>query len=308
MKVPALNDFTRLFRDPIWTAVADTLVRRHEIGFTSLRRSEQGENIVFLLDDEFILKIYTPLKNGYHRELAGLNFAQGKTSIPLPYIVQHGEFEGYNYLITTQVDGRPMSRAEWLDLDPGVQVGFIRKLARGLKELHNTRSSAFDFDWHEFLEIQVASALEKQRREGGNPEWLESMPAYFELYLPLIPSKTADAFMHGDVHFGNLRVEQSRGELHICGLFDLADSLKGFHEYEFIAVGVLMIQGQGELQREFFREYGYPEDEIDETLRHRMFLLTVLYEHSSLRRYCERLGVEPMAYKLEKLERAIWNF
>src|SRR5436309_13694104 len=123
------------------------------------------------------------------------------------------------------------------------------------------------------------------------------MPAFFQRHLPLIPSKVADAFMHGDVHFGNLRVETRSADLQICGLFDFADSLKGFHEYEFIAVGVLMIQGQGDLQLEFFREYGYPDADINETLRHRMFLLTMLYEHSSLRRYCERLGVDPMDYK-----------
>jgi hypothetical protein len=69
-----------------------------------------------------------------------------------------------------------------------------------------------------------------------------------------------------------------------------------------------MIQGQGDLQREFFRAYGYADNEIDETLRHRMFLLTMLYEYSSLRRYAERLRPEAVTYKLEELERAIWSF
>jgi hypothetical protein len=39
-----------------------------------------------------------------------------------------------------------------------------------------------------------------------------------------------------------------------------------------------------------------------------MMTLTLLYEHSSLRRYAERLGPEAVKYSLEELERAIWSF
>ncbi|HEX8251485.1 MAG TPA: hypothetical protein VF599_25145, partial [Pyrinomonadaceae bacterium] len=87
-----------------------------------------------------------------------------------------------------------------------------------------------------------------------------------------------------------------------------ADSLKGFHEYDFVAVGVLMIQGQGALQREFFRAYGYAENEINETLRRRLMLLTILYECSNLRKYALRLKPEAVDLTLDELERAIWNF
>lgn len=69
-----------------------------------------------------------------------------------------------------------------------------------------------------------------------------------------------------------------------------------------------MIQGQGELQREFFRAYGYAENEIDETLRRRLMLLTILYETADLRRYAVRLKPEAVNFTLDELERAIWNF
>jgi hypothetical protein len=69
-----------------------------------------------------------------------------------------------------------------------------------------------------------------------------------------------------------------------------------------------MIQGQGDLQREFFRAYGYAESDINVDLRDRMMLLTILYEHSSLRRYAQRLGPGSEKLTLVDLERAIWNF
>jgi hypothetical protein len=39
-----------------------------------------------------------------------------------------------------------------------------------------------------------------------------------------------------------------------------------------------------------------------------MMLLTILYEHSSLRRYAERLGPGSEKLTLDELERAIWSF
>lgn len=134
------------------------------------------------------------------------------------------------------------------------------------------------------------------------------MPGYLEETLPLLQTNLPPVFLHGDVHFGNLRLTQTNSEWQISGLFDLADSLKGFHEYEFVAIGVLMIQGQGELQREFFRAYGYKENEIDAGLRRRLMLLTILYECSDLRKYALRLKPEAVDLTLDELERAIWNF
>ena len=110
------------------------------------------------------------------------------------------------------------------------------------------------------------------------------------------------------MHFGNLRLIEEKGSWRISGLFDFADSLRGFYEYDFVAVGVLMIQGQGELQREFFRAYGYRESEMDENLRRRLMLLTILYECADLRKYALRLKPEAVDFTLDELERSIWNF
>src|SRR6185369_5488355 len=263
MNIPLLNDFDRTFNDPNWVAVADLILREQGIEFKNLRRAERGENIVVLVDDEFVLKIYTPKKNGFNRELAALEFAEGKTSLRVPYVVAVGEIEGFEYLITDQLPGRVMLRPEWLTLERGAQVGLLTQLAYGLKELHSHEPDEIHFDWREFIEIQVESVMERQSAAGGNPEWIESLSKYLKTYLPLLPNRPQPVFMDGDVHFGNLKVTNDRDRPVISGLFDLADSLKGFHEYEFVAVGVLMIQGQGDLQKEFFRAYGYKESEIN---------------------------------------------
>lgn len=284
------------------------ICRENRIPYAVLKRADQGENIVFLIDKEYVLKIYTPLKNGYHREKTGLEFAHNKMPLPVPHIVADGSVEGFDYLMTTCLEGEMMSRDKWIQLDKKSQVGLLTQLGQGLRQLHSHNADEIHFDWREFIEIQLESVVERQRVAGGNPEWLDSIPGFLAENLDLLPMKKGDVFMHGDVHFGNSLVSQIDGSWRFTGLFDFADSLKGFREYEFVAIGVLMIQGQGELQREFFRAYGYSDNEIDLSLRRRLMLLTILYESSSLKRYALRLRPDAVKLSLNELERAIWTF
>ena len=308
MKFPAPNEFERVFSEPLWVEAGRVLLERHKIGFEQLRRADRGENVVILADDRFLVKIYTPNKRGFDREREALRFAEGKTSFSIPRIVAEGRVEGFNYLITNQLTGRTLLRPDWLKLKRKTQVELVTRLAMQIKELHSHDADDIEFDWDRFIENQATTVLERQRKEGGNPEWFESLPKYLEGQMPLLPRSQHPVFMHGDIHFGNIKVGSDRHGPCVTGIFDFADSLKGFHEYEFVAIGVLMIQGQGELQREFFKAYGYKDSEITKELRQRLMLLTILYEHSSLRRYAERLGAGSERLTLAELEAAIWNF
>jgi hygromycin-B 7''-O-kinase len=313
MKAPSIltaNDFELYFRDEFWRVAAEAICRRHALAFRELKRSEHGENIIFLIDDAFIVKIYTPFRDGFGRERSAIRFASGKTSLPLPEILFEGEIEGFDYLVTTQLGGASVTRDDWLKLKTKEQIEIVSDLAAGLIELHSHDAGELDFDWQKFVEHQTKTAVERQKTNGANREWLVRLPGYLEENLPLLQTDLPPVFLHGDVHFGNLRLTETNGKWRIAGLFDFADSLKGLREYEFVAIGVLMIQGQGKIQREFFRAYGYKESELDETLRRRLMLLTVLYECSDLRKYALRLGADADAvnFKLEELERAIWSF
>lgn len=306
MKIPAVSDFSLQFKSEIWRAVAENVCRRHRIGFESLRRAEHGESIVFLIDDRFVVKIYVPTKNGLAREKTALENA--RTNLAIPEIVGFGEIENYQYIITTQIKGEPMTRSDWLKLSVNEQIEILAELAAGLKKLHRSDASRIDFDWNAFVARQAENCCERQKACGVNDRILNELPAFLESNLKLLPPGLPQVFLHGDVHFGNLRMRKSGGRRRIAGLFDFADSLKGWREYDFLAVGVLMIQGQGDLQREFFRFFDYQDSEIDETMRRRLMLLTCFYEWSDLRRYAVRLRAEAVDYSLGELERAIWNF
>lgn len=302
------EDFDRHFQNEIWLNFTEIICERHRISYQSLERLQSCEHIVFLVDDCFVIKIYKPFRNGFRRERTAIRFVQGKTNLPLPRILFEGEIEAFNYLVTNQFKGISMTREMWLKLEPRQQIKIVSELADGLKQLHSHNADAIDFDWHDFIECQAAGAPQRQKSCGVKDKILLRLPRYLEESLPLLPIVSAPVFLHGDAHLGNLRLTKIGGDWHISGVFDFADSLNGFHEYDFLAVGVLILQEQGELQREFFRAYGYADDDINETLRRRLMLLTILYECSDLRKYALRLKPEAVDYTLDELERAIWNF
>jgi aminoglycoside phosphotransferase len=310
MKLPVIEskeDFDRHFQSAIWSETAREICARHKIFCNETTRLSSSDHVVFSIDNQFVLKIYRPFRNCFERETKALEFVSGKTDFKTPEIIYTGKFENFDYVLMNQLPGKAVTRLDWLDLPQNEQLSFISKLAVGLKQIHELSAETFDCDWAEFIKDRAETFIERQIAHGVNAKIIESLPAFIEENLKLVP-KTSTVFMHGDVHFGNLRVENSNDEWQISGLFDFADSRGGFHEYEFLAVGILMMQGQTEIQREFFKSYGYAESDLDETMRRRLMMLTMLYETSDLRRYALRLKPEAVDLSLEELERSIWNF
>jgi aminoglycoside phosphotransferase (APT) family kinase protein len=311
MKLPRIvtnEDFTTHFESDFWLEAAREICRRHRVFFREIKRGASSDHVVFLLDDVLVLKIYRPFRNCFEREIKALGFVHGKLDFRVPEVFQTGEFEGFRYALISQMRGNPLTRAEWLTLPETEQIEFISKLAAGLKQIHTLDAGTFENDWSEFVRTRAATFIERQARHGVNEKVLKALPAFIEENLPLVPLAPKTVFMHADVHFGNLRVLKSNGAPSITGLFDFADSRCGFHEYEFLAVGVLMMQGQKQVQREFFRSYGYAEKDLDESMRKRLMMLTMLYETADLRRYAMRLSAEAVEFSLDELERGIWSF
>lgn len=308
-KIETKKDFDEYFQSDFWIDLAKEICCRHSISFNELERANSSDHVVFLIDDTLVLKIYRPFRNCFERELKAIEFVSGKTDFTIPEIIETGEIENLNYALMTQISGISMTRADWLKIPDNERILFAGKLAKGLKQIHLLGADSFDSDWKNFVEDRAETFIERQIAHGVNLKILDALPQFIEENLKLIPVNPRKTFMHADVHFGNLRLQKdSKNEWKISGLFDFADSRVGFHEYEFLAVGVLMFQGQGEIQREFFTSYGYAKNDLDEAMRKRLMMLTMLYETADLRRYAMRLKPEAVDFSLDKLEKGIWSF
>lgn len=300
------------FNDEVWHEAAALICARHGLPCARLRRSPTGENVIFFVDEKFVIKIFAPFRNNFLREKASLEFVGGKLSVETPALLFAGELEGWSYLIMTWLHGLT-GREVWAGIDTGGRIEIVSQLGVTLKSLHSHAAPlsqrALNPDWRAFIEQQAETSVERQRACGANPAWLERLPSYLAERLELLPAANHQpVFLHGDVHAGNLMFAQEGTHWGVTGLFDFGDSFCGFYEYDFVAPGVLMMQGDAGLQRAFLRAYGYQESELNETLRARLMLLTVLYECSDLRKYALRLNPEAVNLTLDELEAAIWSF
>lgn len=303
--------YERLFRSPLWERAAVEICARHGVESQPLVRSPQGENVIFFAGSRAVVKIYAPSRDNFARESAALEFARGRLPIETPEVMHRGEIEGWPYLVMTRLPGEA-SREAWARVGRRDRSEIVSLLGAALGELHAHAppldDAALNRDWAGFLERQARGALERQRRCGASAEWLERLPGYVEERAGLLEEDGRQVFLHGDVHAGNLLLAEEGGRWRVKGLLDFGDSLCGAREYEFVAPGVLMVQGDGELQRAMLGAYGYTESRLDSALRARLMLLTVLYECSDLRKYARRLAPEAEGYTLDRLERAVWAF
>lgn len=315
LKLPAITDpadYNHHFNSDVWQKAAGVICARHHLRYATLRRSPLGENVIFFVDESFVIKIYAPLRGQYQREVAALGFARtAGISIETPEVIHTGELEGWPYVVMTYLSGLPM-REVWAEMKERERLEIVSRLGVVMRELHTNAAPlsqvALNRDWSGFVERQARESVERQRACGASPEWLESLPALLAERLELLPTVYTPVMLHGDVHPGNVLLKERGGRWQVTGLFDFGDSFCGFHEYEFVAPGVLMVQGRRELQREMLLAYGYREAELDANLRARLMLLTVLYECSDLRKYALRLAPEAIHLTLDELEAAIWTF
>lgn len=302
------KDFDEHHQSEIWFEAAKEICRRHQFVFDEIKRAGGSEHIVFFINDALVLKIYRPFRGCFEREIKAIELVGGKTDFKIPEIIHQGVFEKFPYVLMTRVKGELMTRADWLEIPEKAQFEFISKLAVGLKQIHALSPDSVENNWAEFVKNRAETFIERQIAHGVNQKVLDALPEFIEENLKLVPTEKQTVFMHADVHFGNLGVIKTEKSLEIAGLFDFADSRRGFYEYDFLAVCVLIIQGQGKLQREFFKSYGYAESELDETMRKRLMMLTMLYETADLRRYAMRLKPEAVEFSLDELEKGIWSF
>ncbi len=303
------EDFDEYHQSETWLDVAKEICLANQFSFNEIKRAGGSEHVVFFLDDAFVLKIYHPFRKCFERELKGLEIVGGKTDFKVPEIIHQGSFENFPYVLMTRVKGDLMMRADWLEIPEKAQIEFISKLAAGLKQIHALPApDSFENNWAEFVRNRAETFIERQIAHGVNRKVLDALPAFIEENLKLVPVDSETVFMHSDVHFGNLGVVKTDKSLEIAGLFDFADSRRGFYEYDFLAVCVLIIQGQGNLQSEFFKAYGYAESELDVQMRRRLMMLTMLYETADLKRYAMRLKPEAVEFSLDELEKGIWSF
>src|SRR5215510_7296297 len=125
-------DYKSYFNHDVWRQAAAIICARHNLSYASLRRSQQGENIIFFVDRRFVIKIFAPFRQCYYREKAALEFANGKLGIETPATLHAGEIEGWSYLVITRLDGIT-AKEVWSEVAERERIEIVSHLGPALK-------------------------------------------------------------------------------------------------------------------------------------------------------------------------------
>jgi hygromycin-B 7''-O-kinase len=306
------SEFEGYFCDGASESLAVKICQRHSLSYKELRRAELGENIVFLVDKSFVVKIFAWFSR-YSRELRALTVAEGRCQIKIPSLIGNGEISGWFYIVTTQLDGAALCNS-WNSVAMNDQFEIVSALGVALKQLHSSRveltakESVESLVWPNLIKSQALFLLEGETVRRRNQRWLRKLPSYIETNLCSLPNHYKRVLLHGDLHPGNFLLEVENGRWKVTGLIDFADSLTGFHEYDLIKPAMDMAFGSRTLQRTLLLAYGYREKELGVRLRRRLMLLTMLHRSSIWEECVQRLGPKADNLTLEDLEAQIWRF
>lgn len=292
--------------DKLALEIARGIFESQGVGSDVIQRVPSSDHFVFAADD-LIAKIYRPERKCFERELNALRSLDGKLTVETPSVIAVGRTYSADHIVMTRVGGEPLDRLSFYELEQAERDSIVDSLAQLLHEIHGSSNEHAPDDWTAFVEDRSETFLHRQIEHNVNDRIIRQLPGFIKENLQKVPSHPT-VFLHGDLHFGNLRFARSGGKLTVSGVFDLADSRIGYHEYDLLAIGVLMIQGDRHLQRRFLSSYGYKIAEMDDEMQRRMIMLTMLYETSDLRRYALRLDPAAVDLDLYGLMGAIWNF
>jgi hygromycin-B 7''-O-kinase len=107
--------------------------------------------------------------------------------------------------------------------------------------------------------------------------------------------------LHTEVMREHLLVtEGSDGAWDLSGLIDFEPAMRGEREYEFVAVGVFVAEGDARFLARRLTAYGCHHDQLGPDLRRRLLAWGILHRYSNLRWWMQRM-TEPTQPTLDAL-------
>ncbi|MEQ1804249.1 MAG: aminoglycoside 3'-phosphotransferase/choline kinase family protein [Burkholderiaceae bacterium] len=290
-------------------ALADgvaAIAQRHGLAGAHMRRYDSGSVPVYALGTAHALKLFPPDQASYFDvEARVLRFLGNALPVPTPEVTAAGTLEGWHYIVMTQLRGTRLVDA-WPELPRHDRDRLADDLGHALAALHRldvTPLDPIEPQWVPFVQAQIATAVERQRRRGLAPQWRAQIPAFLDAWQPTEPH--TPALLHTEVMREHLIVEQRADGWRLSGLFDFEPAMLGDPMYEFASVGLFVACGDSRCLRRTLRAYGLADGELNPALACRFMAHALLHRYSNLPWYLQRLPPRG-ATTLEDLAQRWW--
>jgi hygromycin-B 7''-O-kinase len=298
-----------------WCRYVDAAIR--QIGLqpaTKIKSPRQGSNVVFLVDDSYFVKIFTPVLNGRQQqgiEKLALEILDDYPEVLAPKLIGSGSLFPdrdwpWDFVVTRRLPGRTLDHL-WDGLETSQREAVARDIGKYLRALHSIPVPGVLRDLislrmgpEDFLVKWVCDVRARSLRFGIPKHLAEQAPAFVERWLPN-PEQTA--ILHGDLtgeHMFGL-VGQSRWTT--TGFIDYGDLKLGNPLYDLVAIHFGIFLADTKLLGILFESYGdMPVYEANA-----MMALALVHEWDVLRELFQEDRVLASTTSLESVAEILWK-
>ena len=280
---------------PAWRAAIESLAAGRGSG--PVVQMEEGTVLVALIGRSHAIKLYPPfLRDHFEFECAALVQIGGRLQVPTPTLQETGQYQGWPWLLMTQLHGEPLTAA-WPGLSEPQKCALLSALgalAAQVQALPVAGVSRHAPAWPDFLAAQRQRCRARQQRTGLPPHLLAQLEDFVQGDVPQGP----DVILTGEYTPMNLLVQQGR----LSGMFDFGDGLVGPREYDWLGPLCFLAAGHGARCEAFMAGYGATGVA---PLRLALLRLLLLHRYSNLPAQIAYLGWQK-APSFEALAELIW--
>lgn len=290
-EIESWEQWGKIFTDTkLWTPVVKEICKGHNITFSDIRAGFPGTNAVFILDNEYVVKIYAPgCHEDYTHELEIHSVLQKNDDIPVPKILLNGVFEDralWPYIIMEYRNGYPIrevrkkiSRENLLEI--------YSSLGKIVRKIHDTSFSSFSNaknlpkDWKRFINNRIEECIIENIEKGIlTSEVIDEIKPFIE-GNNILSLKDDMVLLNGDLTEDHLLLEEYSGNWEISALIDLADGRIGVKEYDWIPLWFGLLDMDIEGLEVFMHSYDR-KIVIDEKFRSKAMTYTLLHQYGTL--------------------------
>lgn len=247
----SLEEYSKYFEQPEFGInFANEILNSQNLSLIPERITE-GSSLVFKLGDELILKITPPFFNdSFETEIKATNYVSKNFSYQVPEIINSGQFENWNYLITKRVRGQQIYKV-FKSFTFEDKKNFSSQLGNMLFELRQIKGLEIKRDfgnWNTFLKNRLDNQYQIHLEKDNSIEWVEKITTFIESQKGNLLALDSNYFVHADINYQHVMVEQKNDTWEVTGLIDFADSITAPCEIEFTLPFIDFFKGSYDLQ------------------------------------------------------------
>lgn len=274
--------------DSFWDPIIKEILIQEEFSPSDIKRFHHGANIVYsFAGSQYVIKLFPKhLNRQFTRELEVLTNLEGKINlVETPRLVKFGSFQGWNYLIMTELKGELLIDI-WDKLTNEEKTNLSIDLGKTIKEFHEVPTVGFrhlQIDWKDFIRNQYKNLMTYHQDMGVKESLLADLEIYVEEnYINTNPVKK---LLTGEYTPFNLLLNKRNGNWKLTGVIDFADCFLGDAVYDLLGPILFMFNSNQTLIQHFLESYGLQNDQLNAAFQKKLMTYTILHRFSNVNYY-----------------------